>query len=160
MPIYPPLWIQRIMEWLVNHPPFFVVFFVAMWALSTYGVALLSGWNRLSRRFRHKGPFYGETWPFRSARMRKLIHFGSALTLGADESGLYMAVFPLFRIGNPPLLIPWSEISIIPGERGLIFKKRSLLLGRQEAISLSISSSLAGTLKEAAGKAWPVEAFA
>jgi hypothetical protein len=160
MPIHPPVGNQWIMEWLVNHPPFFVVFFAAGWALSTYAVSLLSGWNRLSKRFRYRGPYYSEKWSFQSARMRTLIGFGNALTLGADESGLYMAVFPLFRIGCPPLLIPWSEISIIPGERGLIFKKRVLLLGRQEAISLSISSTLAEHLKVAAGKAWSVEAFA
>jgi hypothetical protein len=159
MSSYPWAWNQRIMEWLFRHPPFLVLFFLANWVLTFYVLALLSGWSLLSKRFRHRGAFYGETWPFRSARMRGLIHFGSALTIGADESGLYMAVFPLFRVCNPPLLIPWSEISIIPGERGLIFKKRVLLLGRQESISLSISSSLAETLKEAAGQAWPVEAL-
>jgi hypothetical protein len=141
-------------------PPLFALLFVGMWVLSLNGLAMLSGWRLLSKRFRLRGAFYGETWPFRSARMRTFIHFGSVLTMGADESGLYMAVFPLFRPGNPPLLIPWSEIAIISGERGFIFKKRVLLLGRQEGISLSISSSLAETLKEGAGRAWPVEALA
>lgn len=148
------------MEWLFGHPPFLALFFVANWVLTFYVLSLLSGWNLLSKRFRHKEPFYGEMWPFRSARMRGLIHFGGALTIGADESGLYMAVFPLFRTCHPPLLIPWSEISVIPGEKGLIFKKRVLLLGQHESISLSMSSSLAKTLREAAGQAWPVEALA
>ena len=153
---HPSYWI----EWLFNHPPFLALAFAAQAALGFYILALMSGWNRLSKRFRNKETFYGETWSFQSARMRSLISFGSALTMGADESGLYMAVFPLFRLCHPPLLIPWSEVSIIPGERGLIFKKRLLLLGRREAISLSISSSLAQNLKEAAGNAWPVETFA
>jgi hypothetical protein len=148
------------MSSLLSHPLFFPTFFIGTWVLTTYVLALMSGWNLLSKRFRYRGVYYGETWSFRSARMRTFIHFGSALTMGADESGLYMAVNPLFRFGNPPLLIPWSEISIIAGERGLIFKKRVLLLGGQEAISLSISSSLAKDLKEAAGPAWPVEALA
>jgi hypothetical protein len=160
MPIHPPVWDQRIMEWMINHPPFFIVFFAATWVLSAYAISLVSGWNRLSRRFRYRGPYYSEKWSFQSARMRSFVGFGNALTMGADESGLYMAVFPLFRVGFPRLLIPWSEISIIPGERGLIFKKRLLFLGRQEAISLSISSSLAEKLKEAAGNAWPDETFA
>jgi hypothetical protein len=156
MSSHPPVWI----EWLFNHPPFLALFFVTQGVLGFYILALMSGWNRLSKRFRHRGNFDGETWPFRSARMRTLIRFGCALTMGADESGLYMAVFPLFRMCHPPLLIPWSEVSIVRSERGLIFKKRLLLLGRKEAISLSISSSLAENLKEAAGKAWPVESFA
>jgi hypothetical protein len=153
---YPPVWI----EWLFSHPPFFAFFFVTQGALGFYILARMSGWNRLSKRFRYRGTFYGETWPFRSARMGPLIRFGCALTMGADESGVYMAVFPLFRICHPPLLVPWSEVSIISGERGLIVKKRLLFLGRQEAVALNISSSLAENLKEAAGKAWPVESFA
>lgn len=150
------------MEWFVTHIffLFFPFFFVGIWVLTTYVLGLLSGWSLLSKRFRYQGVYYGETWPFRSARMRTLVHFGNALTMGADETGLYMAVFPLFRFGNPPLLIPWSEISVVPGERGFIFKKRLLLLGRQETISLSISSSFAKVLKEAAGRGWPVEALA
>jgi hypothetical protein len=148
----------------LSHPWFFALFFppffIGVWVLTTYVLAMLSGWNLLSKRFRYIGGYYGKTWPFQSARMRTFVHFGNALTMGADESGLYMAVFPLFRFGNPPLLVPWSEVSILAGERGLIFKKRVLLLGRQEAISLSISCSLAEDLKEAAGQAWPVEPFA
>jgi hypothetical protein len=149
MSSHPPVWI----EWLLNHPAFFALFFVTQGVVGFYILALMSGWNRLSKQFRHEGAFYGETWPFQSARMRTLIRFRCALTMGGDESGLYMAVFPLFRMFHPPLLIPWSEVSIIPGERGLIFKQRLLLLGRQEAISLSISSSLAENLKGAAGEA-------
>jgi hypothetical protein len=38
--------------------------------------------------------------------MRFYVHFGNCLTTGADQSGLYLTVFPIFRIGHPPLLIP------------------------------------------------------
>jgi len=84
-------------------------------------------------------------------------NYHNCANFGADEAGLYMAVFPLFRIGHAPLFIPWSEIQVIGGNRGLIFKKRKLLLGRHELIPLIVSLSLAEKLKEAAGKAWPVE---
>lgn len=83
--------------------------------------------------------------------------YGNCVNFGVDESGLYMAVFPLFRLGHAPLYIPWSEIQIISVKRGLIFKKRKLLLGRQELIPLVVSVTLAEKLKEAAGQAWPVE---
>lgn len=32
--------------------------------------------------------------------------------MGADTSGLYLDVMPLFRIGHPALFIPWSDITI------------------------------------------------
>jgi hypothetical protein len=142
---------------MFNHPPFFFVFFAAMWVSVLYLIAMVSGWYELSKHFRFKGIFYGESFPFRSARMRFYVHFGNCLTVGADQSGLYLSVFPIFRIGHPPLLIPWSEVVVISGETGLIFKKRELRLGRQESIPLRISTSLVETLRQSAGEAWPLE---
>jgi len=148
-------------DWLLTRPYFFALFFCAVWALACFVIGLISGWNVLSNRFSFsKGTFHGETWPFRSARMRFLAHYGNCLSIGADESGLYMSVFPIFRIGHPPLLIPWAEIAVLPGETGLIFKQRTLHLGRQEVIPLRISASLAETLQRAAGKGWSVASVA
>ena len=152
----PPTWL----DWVFHHPPFFFVLFAAIWALTLHVLGMVSGWATLSKRFRFNGSFYGETWPFRSARMRFLVHYGNCLSVGADGSGLYLAVFPILRIGHPPLLIPWSEVSVLSGERGVIFKKRELRLGRQESIPLCISASLVATLRRSAGGAWPLESMA
>jgi len=136
----------------------FVLYFIAVWVLVSYVIGLLSGWVFLSRRFRESGAFYSYQWPLQSIRMRTLWGtYRNCANFGADEAGLYMAVFPIFRIGHPPLFIPWSEIQVVSGDRGLIFKKRKLLLGRQELIPLVVSLTLAHKLKEAAGQAWPVE---
>jgi len=149
-----PGWIK----WLLNHPPFFVLYFIAVWALVSYLIGQLSGWSILSRRFRDTGAFYSYQWAFQSFRLGTLCgKYSNCANLGADETGLYLAVFPLFRIGHPTLFIPWPEIQVLSGNRGLIFKKRELLLGRQESIPLVVSVALAEKLKEAAGQAWPVE---
>ena len=146
------------MNWLFSHPLFFVLYFIALWALVSYVIGQLSGWVSLSRRFRDTGAFYSYQWPFQSVRMRTLWgNYHNCVNFGVDEAGLYMAVFPLFRLGHAPLYIPWSEIQVISGKRGLIFKKRKLLLGRQELIPLLVGVSLAEKLEEAAGHAWPVE---
>jgi hypothetical protein len=154
MPINEPGWLN----WLLNHPPFFALYFIALWALGSCIIGQLSGWTALSRRFPGTGASYSYQWPFQSVRMRTLWgNYHNCANFGADEAGLYMAVFPLFRIGHAPLFIPWSEIQVLSGNRGLIFRKRKLLLGRQELIPLVVSLSLAEKLKEAAGQAWPVE---
>jgi hypothetical protein len=152
MPPNPPAWIN----WLFNHPLFFVLQFIALWALVCYVISQLSGWMALSRRFRDIGAFYSYQWPFQSVRMRTL-WYNNCANFGADETGLYMAVFPLFRFVHPPLFIPWSEIQVVTGNQGLIFKKRKLLLGRQELIPLIVGLPLAKKLQEAAGQAWPIE---
>jgi hypothetical protein len=144
---------SRSSEWLL----FFPVFFVAMWASVLWLISLISGWAVLGKRFRHSRHFYDEMWGFRSAKMRFNVHYGNCLSVGADKSGLYLSVFSIFRIGHPPLLIPWTQISVLRGESGLIFKKRELHLGRDESIPFRISKSLALKIQEAAGDAWPVE---
>jgi hypothetical protein len=46
-----------------------------------------------------------------------LTNYSACLTVGANNSGLYLAVFPLFRVGHPPLLIPWVDISTSKSKR-------------------------------------------
>lgn len=86
--------------------------------------------------------------------------YSNCENFGADETGLHMAVFRLFRPGHPSLFVPWSEIQVAAHSQGLIFKSRKLLLGRQELIPLLVRSSLAEKLQEAAGQGWPVETIA
>ena len=42
--------------------------------------------------------------------MRWGVNYSSCLTLGANEHGLYMATFFLFRLGHSPLFVPWSDV--------------------------------------------------
>jgi hypothetical protein len=83
-------------------------------------------------------------------------NYHNVAKFGADETGLYMSVLLQFRVGHAPVFIPWAEIQVSSSIRGLLFKGRKLLLGRQESIPLLISVSLADKIKSAAGQAWPV----
>jgi hypothetical protein len=85
--------------------------------------------------------------------------YDNCVNFGADEDGLYMAVFPVFRVGHAQLFVPWSEVQVVRGNAGLIFKKQKLRLGREEMIPLFVTLSLAEKIKEAAGPRWPVEAI-
>jgi hypothetical protein len=39
-----------------------------------------------------------------------MVSYNNCLTIGVTDEGLYLAVFPLFRPGHPPLLIDWSAL--------------------------------------------------
>ena len=148
-------------DWLLSRPWLFVILFAAQWVLVSYLISLLSGWMELSRRFRDLGAYYSYQWPFQSVRMRTIFgSYSNCVNFGADETGLYMAVFRPFRFGHAPLFIPWSEIQVDAHSQGLILKSRKLLLGRQEVIPLFVTSSLAAKFQEAAGQSWPVETIA
>ena len=150
------------LDWLTTHPFYFVLsfaaYFIALWTMVGFVIGQISGWAVLSRRFRDRAAFHSYQWRFESARMRTLWgNYHNVLKFGADETGLYMSVLLPFRVGHAPLFIPWAEIQVSSGIRGLLFKRRKLMLGRQESIPLLISVSLADKIKSAANHAWPVE---
>jgi len=81
MPTNEPSWAN----WLFNCPLFFVLYFIALWALVSYVIGQLSGWITLSRRFRDSGAFYSYQWSFQSVRMRTLLGtYGNCTNFGAD----------------------------------------------------------------------------
>jgi hypothetical protein len=80
------------------------------------------------------------------------------LTVGADPSGLYLSVMFLFRIGHPPLFLPWHEVSVRRRWKVLGLRYVELRLGQEEQLPFQISGTLADRIKAAAGASWPVEA--
>ncbi|MFO1523114.1 MAG: hypothetical protein U1G05_13940 [Kiritimatiellia bacterium] len=87
--------------------------FVGIWCLVLGILSSASGWARLATRFHHPDKFDGTCHHFQSARM-KGVNFNSALVIGVSPQGLYLAQMILFRLFNPPLLIPWAEIHAEP----------------------------------------------
>jgi hypothetical protein len=98
----------------------FLAFFVAVWCTTGLLTGKLSGWAALARRFGSTLPFPDQRWRWKSARMRWGANYNNCLTIGADPTGLYLSPFFFFRIGHPPLFIPWAEISI-RGRRKIMF---------------------------------------
>jgi hypothetical protein len=99
------------MNFEVVVPFLFPVFFIAMWAFVLFLLALLGGWSHLAQYYQTQTTFNGQIWRFRSGRLG-WVGYNGCLTLGANDEGLYLAVFPFFRIGHPPLFIPWYDITI------------------------------------------------
>jgi hypothetical protein len=142
-------------DWInQNFPIVFPIFFVSMWVLVGYWVALVGGWRLLAKRFRLQGTFTGQRWTMQSARMRWLTQYNNVLTVGADTSGLFMVPFVLFRAWHPPLFVPWSEITGIRETRLLFIKFVEMRIGRVEEIPFRIRASLAAKIQAAAGSEW------
>lgn len=98
----------------------FPVFFVALWWTILRVIAKASGWAELAEHYRSMASFQGETWSFQSVRMRYLCNYNGCLTFGANEFGMYAAGWGPFRIGAPPLLVPWAELDIQQNKRWLL----------------------------------------
>ena len=80
----------------------------------------MSGWKKMARKYR--------TFQSAPANTRYGIHamigisrYNGILNLGTSSQGLYMSVMFLFKFGQPPLLIPWTEIKSIQAKQWLFY---------------------------------------
>ena len=118
----------------------------------------LSGWATLARTYHHEGNFAGECWRYQSAHMRWLSRYRHCLTVGADRTGLYLAIFRIFRVAHPPLFIPWSQVS--RSRRQHLWQKvTELRLGHEHPVLFRVDQHLSDRLAGAAGESWPAESI-
>jgi hypothetical protein len=135
----------------------FALFFVTIWCAALFIISRVSGWALLATRFRADSPFPGQIWTWQSARLRWGCNYNNCITLGSDPSGLYMAMMFLFSMGSPPLLVPWSEVTVWRRRQVLFFRVVELRLGREQQVPLVMREKLADSLRSAAGTSWPIE---
>jgi hypothetical protein len=139
-----------------NDPRYLFISFLALWIGVEIGVAQIGGWGELSRFYRSSNPFDGRRWHFRSGRMRMMMSYKNCLTVGSSPEGLYLAVFFLFRIGHPPLFVPWQDISVKTGKL-LLWEWTEFRFRQAPRVWLRLYRGLSGELKAEAGTSWPGE---
>lgn len=123
---------------------------IILWCLQSYLSSIASGWQSLIPRFASTSEYLGETLTIRrfprEICMRWGIDYTNVVQLAPDEDGLHLSAFLPFRIGHPPLLIPWREIHEKTVD-GLWRSYVLLILGNTERIPMRISKRLANDLR-------------
>ena len=132
----------------------FVLAGVGVWIGIGLLISRVGGWAALATVYGHSGEFRGDCLRFQSARMRWGTNYGNCLTVGANPLGLYLSVLLIFRIGHPPLFIPWMDISISE-QKGRWFNSVVLRFRRAPSIPLQVSQQLGRWLANRAGTSWP-----
>jgi hypothetical protein len=95
-----------------NSTPQWIPFIpVIAWIAISLFLSLVGGWQALAQKYRAPERIHGERFWLKSAGMRWGVGYRSALNFGVDVQGLFVSIVPIFRIGHPPLFIPWSDIS-------------------------------------------------
>ena len=128
-------------------PCLFPFFFIALWVIVVFILANLGGWARLAQHYEARATFAGKKWGFKSGRMG-IANYNGCLTIGANDEGLYLAVLPLFRVGHPPLFIPWYDITTAKS-RKFLFAYVDFKFARNPAITFSLPEKFAETLLSA-----------
>jgi hypothetical protein len=121
-----------------------LVSFALFWSAVVWLVAQLSGWSKLADIYPSRIPFNETCWSMQSARFRWNSNYSGILRVCADSQALHLSVFPMFRPGNPPLSIPWEDISGTVYGIGI-----ELRFYRAENIPVRISRRLAQRLEQA-----------
>ena len=96
-----------------------VLLFVVIWCGVIALLAGMSGWKRLARRYAAPtgaSPGTGSEQTFRSASaFLNGVRYRHCLTVTVGPEGVGLALWPLFRMGQPPLRIPWTAVrSVAP----------------------------------------------
>jgi hypothetical protein len=134
---------------------YFWLLFVGIWILVSLLLSLVGGWAQLSHDFRARDEPRGTRWRFQSATLRFGCSYNSVLTFAVDPTGLWLSVFPLFRVGHPPLFIPWWEMTAAR-ERVMRSDVLRLRFQRHPSITLTLRASLARKMEAALGRPLPV----
>jgi hypothetical protein len=124
-------------------------YFVALWCFASFFLSFISGWFALSSRFTKESEPNGPTKSagpfFYTVYMRFWGHYGSVIRMTAAGEALYLSVPFLFRIGHPPLCVPWNEIQF--SRTKYFFRPYVVLtIGSQERIPMRISERMARKL--------------
>jgi len=126
----------------------FAILFALLWCASSFWVSWVSGWHSLVRRFKYQAEPYADiesSGSFASVYLRYWSHYSGVVFLTAGEDALYVSIMFLFRVGHPPLRIPWGEIRF--GRRKFFFRTYIVLtLGNEEKIPMRISLRMARNL--------------
>ncbi len=132
-------------RWLSEYfPPIFVL----LWLAISLIVSRVGGWATLAQDYRAGSDFLGARWRFRSISLRLGTNYNGVVTVGADPTSLFLSCIFLFRLGHPPLLIPWPEISV-EHERRMFLKLVTLRTSRHPSLPIRMSARLFERLEAA-----------
>ncbi|MBM4340629.1 MAG: hypothetical protein FJ110_13935 [Deltaproteobacteria bacterium] len=139
-----------------SRPEYGFIALIGFLGILFFVIGRISGWSTLSNFYRFPGEFTGQKWRFQSAQLRWYMGYNNCLTIGANESGLFLSAFFLLRIGHPPLFIPWGDVSVMK-KKGVWGKYAELRFRQAPAIPFRMSVHLSAKIAAVAGRLWPEE---
>lgn len=129
-------------------PYFWILFpflFVGFWCFVCFILSHLGGWAALGKRFGADRAPIGRVFSGQSAQLRRFCNYNNCLTVIVSEEGFYVRVWPMFRLGHPPLLIPWKELHDPKERRILWYRSVTFGIGSPEIGRITISKKVSDT---------------
>ena len=128
--------------------------FVILWLVVSIFIPYLSGWAELARYYRSQIKFDGARWRGCTCHMRWLGRYEKCVTIGANTKGIHFSVFFPFRIGHPPLFVPWHDVSVREGKT-LAWKWTEFRFSQPAGVWMRFYGGLPDEIRRVAGTSWP-----
>ncbi len=119
----------------------FPVVFAGMWCGICLVLARLGGWSRLAARFPAQAPPGGTRFSMQSARIG-LVNYNGCLTIHTSPEGLHLAIWALWRLGHPPILVPRDAIGTVKPGRFLWWKFVDFKVFTPQPVKVRIAASV------------------
>lgn len=102
-------------------PIAFAIGFPIMWVSMSLLLSHMGDWAKLAEQYADSHMEQGETHCMSSGHVGS-VNYKSCLILRVCENGLGLSVLFPFRIGHPPLFIPWDQFHSTSEKRVLFFR--------------------------------------
>lgn len=102
----------------------FAFAFPLFWIAVSLLLAHMGGWAKLAEKYpevRNRVESPSETYRMRSGSVGAT-NYSKCLNLRVYDDGLRVSVLLPFRIGHPPLFIPWDQFHSVSEKRVLFFR--------------------------------------
>lgn len=119
----------------------FPIFFISLWLFVCWILSHVGGWHRLSQSFTTTEKPDNQCLNLASIRVG-FINYNHCTTLCFSSKGLFISVLRIFRVGHPPLLIPWYELNN-PRIKQFLWKRFVIVdVGLPKIVSISLPESV------------------
>jgi hypothetical protein len=97
----------------VHDPPVWLILFVfpVFWVAICWVVSQLMGWAQIARTYTTYHRPEGQRYFGRSLEMGPMSNYSNSINVTLSAEGIYLAPVPVFAIGHPPILLPWSFVT-------------------------------------------------
>lgn len=135
-------------------PIFIITVFIAHWCAVVWFISRYTGWARLAKAYPQAQPFRGKKHHFGCLKMKGMGGYNNCVVYGADDQGIHLSMWPVFRIGHPAMLLPWQEMKAqrVPA-RGESWSK--ILLAGEPEILVTMPPGMVDKLKAQSGRELP-----
>ena len=124
----------------------YILFFIALWICVCKLISVFGGWKTLSQDYQANSAFDGQKLWLKSVAMSRWTSYNSCVNIGTNKYGLYLSVLFIFRVGHPPLFIPWTDISTEATTRRLLPDVVKFSFTKQPEVPVILSKKLAAKI--------------